>query len=244
MDDMTGRVALVTGSSSGIGAACARGLADAGARVVVNSRSSAQQGRAVAAEIGGDYLQADVSDPVAARALIDQVVDRHGRLDVLVNNAATTEMIPHHDLDAATPEVWHRLYATNVVAPFVLVAAALPALQAAPGGAVVVNVGSLAGLRPLGSSIPYAASKAALHHTSLLLAGTFGPQVRFNVVAPGFTETPWTADWNDTRAYVGQVAPMRRGATPEDVADAVVFLARSSYLTGEMVVVDGGLQLR
>ena len=244
MTDLAGRVALVTGSSSGIGAAVARSLAAAGATVVVNSRASVAEGEAVAAEIGGTYRQADVSDPEDARRLVADVVATHGRIDVLVNNAGTTEVIPHHDLAAATPEVWQRLYATNVVAPFVLLTAALETLQSSPYGGCVVNVGSLAGVRPVGSSIPYAASKAALHHQSVLLAAVFGPSLRVNVVAPGYTETPWTASWTDTKAYVEAVAPMRRGATPEDVAEAVIHCVRSSYVTGQVLLVDGGLGLR
>jgi NAD(P)-dependent dehydrogenase (short-subunit alcohol dehydrogenase family) len=244
MDDLTGRIALVTGSSSGIGAAVARSLAANGATVIVNSRSSVVAGEAVAGEIGGHYEQADVSDPAAAKALVDRVIAVHGRIDVLVNNAGTTELIPHSDLESATAEVWHRLYATNVVAPFVLVQAALGSLQASPYGGCVVNVGSLAGVRPVGSSIPYCASKAALHHQSVLLAATFGPTLRVNVVAPGYTETPWTASWTDTKAYVEAVAPMRRGARPEDVAEAVLACVRSPYLTGQVIVVDGGLGLR
>jgi NAD(P)-dependent dehydrogenase (short-subunit alcohol dehydrogenase family) len=239
---LAGKVALVTGASSGIGAATARALAGAGAQVIVNSRSSAEAGQAVAKEVGGHYLQADVSVPEAAADLVARAVDLHGQLDILVNNAGTTEVIPHHDLAAATPEIWHRLYATNVVAPFVMITAALDALSQAQG--VVVNTGSLAGVRPTGSSVPYAASKAALHHMSLLLAATFGPTIRVNVVAPGLVATPWTADWAGPRAYYEQVAPMKREASPEDVAGAILYLVSAPYLTGEVLIVDGGMQLR
>ena len=240
---MSSRVALVTGSSSGIGAEVARRLAVEGCSVVVNSRSSVEAGRAVADEVGGTYLQADLGDPDAARRLVDQVLDLHGRLDVLVNNAGTTEVIPHADLGAATPEVWRRLYEVNVIAPFVLVTAAEAALRAADPGCVV-NVTSLAGVRPVGSSIPYAASKAALNHTTRLLAATLGPDVRVNAVAPGLVDTPWTADWDTVREFVHAQAPMRRSASPGDVAEVVMGLVRSTYVTGEVVVVDGGLGLR
>ena len=240
---MTSRVALVTGSSSGIGADVARRLAGDGFSVVVNSRSSVEAGRAVADEVGGTYLQADVGDPEAARRLVDQVLDLHGRLDVLVNNAGTTEVIPHADLAAATPEVWRRLYEVNVIAPFVLVTAAESALRAAAPGCVV-NVTSLAGVRPVGSSIPYAASKAALNHTTRLLAATLGPDVRVNAVAPGLVDTPWTQDWDTVREFVHAQAPLRRSATADDVAEVVMGLVRSTYVTGEVVVVDGGLGLR
>ena len=240
---MSSPVALVTGSSSGIGAQVARRLAADGFSVVVNSRSSVEAGRAVAEEVGGRYVQADVGDPQQARALVDSVVTEHGRLDLLVNNAGTTEVIPHGDLAAATPEVWRRLYDVNVIAPFVLVTAAEQALRAARPGCVV-NVTSLAGLRPVGSSIPYAASKAALNHTTRLLAAALGPDVRVNAVAPGLVDTPWTEDWDTVRATVHATAPLRRSASPGDVAEVVMGLVRSTYVTGEVVVVDGGLHLR
>lgn len=236
------RVALVTGSSSGIGAEVARRLAAEGMHVVVNSRVSVAAGRAVAAEVGGSYVQADVGDPASAQALVDRVVDAHGRLDVLVNNAGTTRVIAHDQLAAATPEVWRELYEVNCIAPFVLVTAAERVLRAAAPGCVV-NVSSLAGVRPVGSSIPYAASKAALNHTTRLLARALGPQVRVNAVAPGLVDTPWTEDWEAVRAVVRQKAPLRRSATPADVAEVVIGLVRADYVTGEVVVVDGGLGL-
>ena len=240
---MSTRVALVTGSSSGIGAEVARRLAADGLHVVVTSRASVEAGQAVAQEIGGSYLQADLSDPAQAQRLVQQVLDAHGRLDVLVNNAGTTQVIPHADLGAAAPEVWRALYEVNVIAPFVLVTAAEQALRAAAPGCVV-NVSSLAGVRPVGSSIPYAASKAALNHTTRLLAVTLGPDVRVNAVAPGLVDTPWTQDWDTVRAFVQAQAPMRRSAGPGDVAEVVMGLVRSTYVTGEVVVVDGGLGLR
>lgn len=237
------RVALVTGSSSGIGADIARRLAGDGFTVVVNSRASVEAGEAVATEVGGSYLQADVADEVAARDLIRQVLERHGRLDVLVNNAGATEIVAHDDLAGATPEIWRRLYDINVIAPFVLVTAAEQALRAADG--CVVNITSLAGVKQLGSSIPYAASKAACNHQTRLLAKALGPGIRVNAVAPGLVDTPWTvgAYWDELRAVVVALSPLRRSATPDDVAEAVLFLVRSSYVTGQVVEVDGGLGL-
>ena len=239
---MSERVVVVTGSSSGIGAACARAFAAAGADVVVNSRSSVEAGEAVAAEVGGRYVQADVSTVEGAESLVAAALDTYGRIDVLVNNAGTTVKIPHADLDAATPEVWLRIYETNVVGPFVTTRAALPALREAHGA--VVNVSSLAGVRPVGSSIPYAASKAALNHQTRLLAAVVGPDVRVNAIAPGLVETPWTADWAAEHAAVSAMTPLKRVATPEDCAHLVLALADAAYTTGEVVLVDGGLFLR
>jgi NAD(P)-dependent dehydrogenase (short-subunit alcohol dehydrogenase family) len=234
-------VALVTGSSSGIGAQVARRLAKDGYHVVVTSRSTVEAGQELADELGGSYLQADLASDAGARDLVAGVLAAHGRLDVLVNNAGTTERIPHQDLAAATPEIWRRLYDVNVIAPFVLVTAAEQALRAAKG--CVVNVSSLAGVKPTGSSIPYAASKAALNHQTRLLAKVLGPDVRVNAVAPGLVETPWTADWTDLHDLVTAMAPLKRVATPDDVAEMVLGLIRSTYVTGEVVVLDGGLGL-
>jgi len=238
---MTQKVALVTGSSSGIGEQVARRLAADGYAVVVHSRSSVAAGQAVAQEIGGSYLQADVADENAAHGLVEQVLTQRGRLDVLVCNAGATQVIAHADLAAATPEIWRQLYDVNVIAPFVLVTAAEQALREVQG--CVVNISSLAGVRPTGSSIPYAASKAALNHTTRLLAKALGPGIRVNAVAPGLVDTTWTQDWDQVRSRVQAMAPLRRSATPDDVAEVVLGLIRSTYVTGEVVVVDGGLAL-
>ncbi len=238
------KVVLVTGSSSGIGAAVARAFAAEGARVVVNSSSSVEAGEKLAAELPeAIYVRADVSDPEQARALVDATVQRWGRLDVLVNNAGTTAVIPHDDLDAVTPEVWRRILDVNVVGTWLVTQAAVPALRAA-GDGCIVNVTSIAGVRPTGSSIPYAASKAALNHLTLLLATTLGPAIRVNAVAPGLVDTPWTESWDDLRALVEAMAPLRRSGQPDDVAAVCVGLVRAGYVTGQVVLCDGGLHLR
>ena len=243
-DRFAGQVVLVTGSSSGIGAATARRFGAAGATVVVNSATSVDAGRAVAAELpDGAYVQADVSDEAACARLVDEVVAGHGRLDVLVNNAGTTAVIPHGDLEAATPDVWRRIFDVNVVGTWQLTVAAVPHLRAS-GHGQVVNVSSLAGTRPVGSSIPYACSKAAVSHMTRLLANTLGPDIRVNAVAPGLVDTPWTEDWTVVREFVRAQSPMQRAALPEDVAEVILGLARSTYVTGEVVLVDGGLNLR
>ena len=239
-----GQVVLVTGSSSGIGAATATRFASLGATVVINSSTSVAAGQALAGELPvASYVRADVSDEDQARRLIDEVVDRHGRLDVLVNNAGTTEVIPHHDLEAASPEVWRRIFDVNVLGTWQVTVAAVDHLRAS-GRGQVVNVSSLAGERPTGSSIPYACSKAALSHMTRLLANTLAPTVRVNAVAPGLVDTPWTAEWGTVREFVNAQAPLQRTATPDDVAELIVGLARSTYVTGEVVLVDGGLSLR
>ncbi len=241
---LTGKVALVTGSSSGIGAAIARALARDGAVVVVNSSSSPEAGESIAAELpGATYVRADISDEEQAKYLVDRSVEQHGRLDLLVNNAATTVVIPHDDLAGATPEIWRRIFEVNVLGTWQVTVAAVPHLRSS-GEGCIVNTSSWAGERPGGSSIPYAVSKAGVSHMTRLLAATLGPEIRVNAVAPGLVDTPWTKSWESVRAHVQTTAPLRRSATPEDVAEVVMGLVRSSYVTGEVVMVDGGLHLR
>jgi ketoreductase RED2 len=244
MSDMplAGQVVIVTGSSSGIGAATAAAFAVEGAGVLINSSSSVAEGTAVAASLPDAlYVQGDITDPAAAQHLVDAALERWGRVDTLVNNAGTTAVIPHHDLAAASVDVWRRIFEVNVFGTWSMTMAAMPALKEAKGS--VVNVASVAGLRPTGSSIPYAASKAALHHMTVLLAKVVGPDVRVNAVAPGLIDTPWTADWDFVREVVQQVTPLKRSGQPEDVAEVIVALARAAYVTGQIVAIDGGLSI-
>jgi len=235
-------VVIVTGSSSGIGAAVARMFGRAGASVVVNSDRSVDAGKAVASELADAiYVQADIADPGGPELVVQGALERWGRLDVLVNNAGTTAVIPHHDLEAADVGVWRRIFEVNVFGTWAMTVAAVPALRRQSGA--VVNVASIAGLRPTGSSIPYACSKAALVHQTVLLAKTLGPDIRVNGVAPGLIDTPWTRDWDAVRELVGRVAPLRRSGQPDHVAEIVMALAGSSYTTGQVVTVDGGLTL-
>jgi ketoreductase RED2 len=237
-----GQVVVVTGSSSGIGAATAHAFADAGASVLVNSARSVAEGEAVAASLPDAlYVQGDITDPGVPERLVAAALDRWGRLDTLVNNAGTTALIPHHDLEAASVDVWRRIFEVNVFGTWAMSVAAMPALRDARGS--IVNVASVAGVRPTGSSVPYAASKAALNHMTVLLAKVVGPEVRVNAVAPGLVDTPWTEDWDVVREVVRQVAPLKRSGQPEDVAEVILALARAAYVTGQVVVVDGGLSL-
>jgi ketoreductase RED2 len=243
---MADRVALVTGSTSGIGAAVVRRLAASGARVVINSTTSVAAGEAMVAELGTErahYVQGDIANGDDATRLVAETVARFDRLDILVNNAGTTVRIPHNDFETASPEVFRRLFEVNVIGTWQVTVAALPHLQATGAGAIV-NVSSLAGLRPTGSSIPYAVSKAALNHLTALLANVVGPQVRVNAVAPGLVDTPWTAEWQDLHEAIKVMAPMGRSALPEDIAEVVTTLIDSTYVTGQVWVIDGGLGLR
>jgi NAD(P)-dependent dehydrogenase (short-subunit alcohol dehydrogenase family) len=241
------RVALVTGSTSGIGAAIARRLDRAGYAVVLHSRSSRETGKDMAVELKqAVYVQADLSVDADRVRLVRQAVAAWGQLDVLVNNAGLSKVIPHRDLAAATPAVWHAMHEVNVVAPFHLVALAESALRDAARlrrAGCVVNISSHAGVRPKGASIPYAASKAALNHMTRLLALSLGPDIRVNAVAPGLVDTPMTATWTEAQNLWCERAPMHRAATPDDIAHAVAMLVESDYLTGEILLSDGGLNL-
>lgn len=241
------RVALVTGSTSGIGAAIARVLSHAGYALVLHSRNSADAGRTMAAEMKqAIYVQADLAFEADRVRLINEAIAAWGQLDVLVNNAGISRVIPHCDLASASSTVWHELNEVNVVAPFHLVALAESALRDAARdrrAGCVVNISSHAGIRPKGASIPYAVSKAALNHMTRLLAVSLGPEIRVNAVAPGLVDTPLTAEWTGAQELWRTRAPMRRAASPDDIAKAVVMLVESDYLTGEILLSDGGLNL-
>lgn len=243
MDGLDGRVAIVTGSSSGIGEATARRLADLGANVVVNSASSVEAGTAIAESLPIEslYVQADISDQAQGHNLIARTIDRFGRLDILINNAGWTTRVVHSDLDALSDDIFRKTFDVNVFGTWWLTKAAMPHLRRSPDGSVV-TITSIAGHRPIGSSIAYAMSKAALNHMTVLLAKACGP-VRVNAVAPGLVATPWTSQWEDQHASVAANSPLHRSATPDDCAEAVIGLIRSSYITGHVVVVDGGTSL-
>jgi len=241
--DLTGKAVIVTGSSSGIGAAVARRLSGLGAGIVVNSASSAQAGQRIAAELADAvYVQGDIGDPAAAAALVAAAEQRWGRLDGLVNNAGVTVDVPLEDIDAVTAGHWDKVLRINVVGTFLVSQAALPLLRRA-GDGWIINITSLAGIRQVGSSLPYAVSKAAVGHLTAIMAKYAGGGVRVNAVAPGLVATPWTEQWHDRKAGVELVAPLHRVATPEDIAEACLALITTRYATGQTFLVDGGLGL-
>jgi ketoreductase RED2 len=150
-------------------------------------------------------------------------------------------LVAHHDLDSLTDEIFRKTFDVNVFGTWWLTKAAIPHLKKSKDGNVV-NITSIAGVRPVGSSIAYAMTKAALNHMTILLAKSCGP-VRVNAVAPGLVETPWTSDWQAQHDNVARVAPLKRSATPQDCAEATFALIRNKYATGQIFVVDGGLTL-
>jgi len=242
------KVALITGASSGIGAASARELAKRGWRVAVNYAHDQARAEAVAAECKGIAVQADVSRDADCRRLVRTVLGQWNAIDALVNNAGTTKVVAHDDFEALSAEDFERIFALNVIAPFQMVRACREALKKSRGA--VVNVSSLAAVLGTGSSVAYAASKAALETMSLSLARSLAPEVRVNVVAPGHTNTPWhPAVRGPERAAeverrYASIAPLRSVSEPEDVADAIAWLITGARrVTGEVIYVDGGMHI-
>jgi 3-oxoacyl-[acyl-carrier protein] reductase len=238
------RVALVTGSATGIGRAIAWRLAERGYDVTVNySKSEAEAKETVegirARGAGAVLFQADVADDTGVRAMIERTVDELGGLDLLVNNAATTYFIPHTDLDGLTAQVWDDILNVNLKGTFFACRAAMPHLKRRKGN--IVNIASVAGVAGSGSSIAYAASKGAVITLTKSLAKAFAPEVRVNAVAPGPVQTRWLADHQDMIDQALILTPLKRAATPEDVAAVALFLAdETSLMTGQVLVVDGG----
>ncbi len=252
--DVSGGTAIVTGSATGMGRSTALMLAELGCNVVVNYTKSEQEARDTAAAVeqrGAKALlvQADISSDTDCRRMVQETLDRFGRLDALVNNAGTTVFVAHRDLEELTDEMWDRILAVNVKGTFLMSRAAAPALRAA-GRAAIVNVSSIAGVRGTGSSIPYAASKAAIINLTMSLARVLAPEVRVNCVAPGFIDTRWLATGYGDRfatikENVRQSTPLRDAGQPEHMAQAVVSLITGmDWVTGETIMVDGGSHLR
>ena len=247
------RVVIVTGGSSGIGEAIARELARRDWRVVVNySRNTAQAEAVVKAcvEAGGEAIavKANVGEDAQCRALVQAALDKWGRLDALVNNAGTTKFVLHADLEGLSAEDFQRIYSINVIGPFQMCRAAAPELRKTHGA--VVNVSSLASRVATGSSIAYAASKSALNTLSMSLARTLAPEVRVNVLAPGFVDTPWmTAGYGEERysrlrETYAQIAPLQAVSTPQHQADAVAWLLEgAAHVTGQILYVDAGMHV-
>ena len=249
--ELTGRTALVTGGASGIGLACVTLLARSGARVAMNHLPDDPVAAASLERLQGEGLDViGVAGSVAvageAEAMIASGIDALGGLDFLVNNAgtpATPEPIPPAELERMTEELWDKILQTNLLGAFRCAKAAAPALKARQGA--IVSIASIAGMGTQGSSIAYAASKAALVNMTRSLARGLGPEVRVNAVAPGHTQTPWTEGWPEARKrFAEETAVLKRRAMPEDIAEVVLFLlAGAAMITGQTIIADGGMTL-
>jgi 3-oxoacyl-[acyl-carrier protein] reductase len=247
--------AIVTGASSGIGAAVALRLAARGAGVIVNCARNVDAAEEVAAacrRAGGRarVVQGDVADDSACRELVATAIAEYGRLDYLVNNAGMSTFVAHGNLDGLDAVDFARIFAVNVTGAFQMIRASMPALREGGQGAIV-NVASIAGTCAIGSSVAYAASKAALINMTTSLARALAPSVRINAVAPGFVDTPWHARGMDAArlervvAAVKDGTPMKAVTGPDDVAEPILWLLEHArHVTGETLHVDAGLHLR
>jgi len=254
-DGFRGKVAIVTGSASGIGAAVATGLARRGARVIVNYAKSEAEAKAVADSIrseGGtvEVVQGDVASDADCRRIADAALESWGRIDILVNNAGTTKFANHEKLDALSADDFLSIYAVNVVGPYQMIRAVEPAMRKTGAGAIV-NISSIAGITGIGSSIAYAASKGALNTMTLSLARVLAPEIRINAICPGYVATRWFTGrfGQETTDRISQdqmaQTPLKRAGQAEDIADAVFFFCgtASRNITGEMLLVDAGMHL-
>ena len=239
------KAALITGGGTGVGRAAALQFAARGFDVAINYSRSQDEAEATAAEarkrgVRAIALQADVADDRQTREMLANCQSEFGRLDALVNNAATTNFIAHSDLEALTEEMWDRILAVNLKGPFFVSRAAIPLMRAGGGGAIV-NVASVAGLAGAGSSIAYAASKGGLITLTKSLAKAFAPDIRVNAVCPGVILSRWLDEHPEMIDSAIKITPLQRASTTDDIADAITFLAcDAGMMTGQALVVDGG----
>lgn len=256
MGKSNNKVAIVTGSATGVGAAAAILLAGRGCNVVVNytrSQAEAEETAAACRQRGGEAItfQADVSDDDACRAMAQAAVDQWGRIDYLINNAARTKFNPYPKLDGVSKQDFLDIYAVNVVGAYQMIRAVVPHMRKAGGGAIV-NDSSIGGVTGIASSIPYAASKAALNLMTKSLAHVLAPDIRINTVVPGMIQTRWLKGGMGDEQYEAMLEstrtqlPLKEVATAEDIAEALIFFldgAGSRLVTGETLIVDSGIHL-
>jgi NAD(P)-dependent dehydrogenase (short-subunit alcohol dehydrogenase family) len=239
--DHTGRVALVTGGTKGIGRRIAAAYLDAGARVAVCGRTPPDDA-AEAPAAGPTFIACDVRDPDQVQAMVDAAVELYGRLDVVVNNAGGA---PWADSATASPRFNERIVALNLLAPFTVAQAANRVMRDQDGGGAIVNIASVSGTRPSPGTAAYGAAKAGLLNLTQTLAVEWAPRVRVNAVVAGLIATEQAhLFYGDeaTQAAVAATVPMGRLGSPDDVAGACLYLSSSaaSYVTGAAVAVHGG----
>lgn len=245
--DLRGKVALVTGGNGGLGQRICHALAREGAHIAVVYAKSKDQAEGVARELAGSYqvnaaaFACDLTDGTAIQKLVGDVVARFGRIDILINDAAYNKAIPFPDLDAMTMEEWDKIIDINLTGPMRLLKAAGPAMKA-QGGGRIVNISSVAGLGPTGSSIAYAVSKAGLIHLTKCMAVALAPEVLVNCVAPGLLEgTRATANLRPEQVERSAASSLlQKPADKDDCADMVVTMCRTETMTGQTVVIDSG----
>lgn len=241
---LTGHVVLVTGAASGIGRATALACGRAGARVAINHLGRAEEAGALVAELeaGGARafaVEADVSLARDVAAMVEAVTSELGPIDALVNNAGVIQDRPFLETTEAD---WDRMLDTDLKSVFLMCKAVLPGMLARQAG-VIVNIASDLGILGRAQFAPYCAAKAGVIGLTRSLAREFAPDIRVNAIAPGLVDTPLTRDWTAMQALWRDRAPMRRAASPEDIAELASLMIASGYLTGEILMADGGYNL-
>ena len=245
--NLKNKIALVTGGGTGIGRATAIALARRGAVVIVNYSRSRTEAEDTATRIkreGGDAIaiRADVSRDEEVRSMVRRVADLYGGVDVLVNNASVTKHIPMDDLESATGDVWDELFDVNVKGMFYCARAVAPSMRKKRQGAIV-NLGSIAGQTGLGSSLPYAVSKAAVHGLTKSLARALAPDIRVNCIIPGAVATRWWAGKEEQMSKLAPNLPLQRISTPDDIASSICAALEQEAMTGQWITVDSGQTL-
>jgi 3-oxoacyl-[acyl-carrier protein] reductase len=249
--DLSGKVAVITGASSGIGAASARLFAEAGARVVVGYNKGVDRANAVVGGLAGSgqagfhrAMHLPLEDTAQIRKIAAAVGEAFGRADILVNSAGFTRMVPHHDLEALDDDLIDQVLTANVRGPFATIRAFAPLLRQS-GDGVIVNISSGAAQSGTGSSIIYGASKAALNTMSMALARVLGPEIRVVVVAPGMVHTAFVpCRTEEMMAKAAMATPLKRAIEAEDVALAVIScVTHLTHTTGSIISVDAGRHL-
>lgn len=256
MSDADRKVAIITGSATGVGAAAAIMLAERGCNVIINytrSKDEAEETAAACRARGAEAItvQADVSNDEDCRAMAQAAMDQWGRIDYLINNAARTKFNPYPNLDGVDKDDFLNIYAVNVVGAYQMVRAVEPHMRKQGRGAIV-NDSSIGGVTGIASSIPYAASKAALNLMTKSLAHVLGPEIRINSVVPGMIQTRWLKGGMGDEAYEAMLKttaaqlPLKEVATAEDIAETLVWFligAGSRLITGETLIVDSGIHI-
>jgi 3-oxoacyl-[acyl-carrier protein] reductase len=245
--DLKGAVAVVTGGNGGLGQRICHALAREGAEIAVVYAASRVQAEGVVRDItarhqvGAAAFGCDVTDPAAVTRLVEEVAKRFGRIDILVSDAAFNKAIPFTDLDSLTEEVWEKIMAVNLTGPMRLTKAVAPVMKA-KGRGRIVNIASVAGLSPTGSSIAYAVSKAGLIHLTKCMAVALAPETLVNCVAPGLLEgTRATANLRAEQVQNAAAGSLlKKAADKDDCAEMVVAMCRTDTMTGQTVVIDAG----
>src|SRR5438093_11591335 len=243
-------VGLVTGAATGIGSSVALALAKNGYDVVINYSRSGEAAKKTARDVGSAgartvVYRCDVSDDAGVRTMLKATKQQFGRLDVLINNAGTTIDVEPKNLEGMKIEDWNRVFAVNVLGLFLVIRAAVPLLRKSPNGCIV-NICSIAGLRPSAQPLPYAASKAVVANLTKTLANALGSEIRVNAVVLGWMEGDWmrrilAENYEKLMARRAHYTPLKRCCTADDVAETMLSLILSNhFVTGEIIVIDGG----